>query len=90
LDFGSSEKVVDANHVFPILVIPDQVVKDFPEDEGEMVCEEVGYVSKELATCDDSLGLSGICMEGSTHAEARRNVSRTSFAVLPLKDMDSC
>ena len=34
-DFGSSEKVVDANHVFPILVIPDRVVKDFPEDEGK-------------------------------------------------------
>jgi len=51
---------------FFILVILDQVAdicKGFARRCREMVCEEMGYISRELATCNNSLGLSAICKQ---------------------------
>ena len=48
--------------------------QDLPEDVGKWWVRKWVIFSKELATCDDSLGLSAIWMKGSTHVEARRKV----------------
>jgi len=48
--------------------------QDLPEDVGKWWVRKWVIFSKELATCDDGLGLSAIWMKGSTHVEARRKV----------------
>jgi len=48
--------------------------QDSPEDVGKWWVRKWVIFSKELATCDDGLGLSAIWMKGSTHVEARRKV----------------
>ena len=48
--------------------------QDSPEDVGKWWVRKWVIFSKELATCDDSLGLSAIWMKGSMRVEAKRKV----------------
>jgi hypothetical protein len=63
-DFGISEKV-EVKHVSSSWLFRTEwqiFVKDLPEDVGKRCVRKWVIFSKELATCDDSLGLSAICV----------------------------
>jgi hypothetical protein len=77
-DFGTSETadVKQVSSSGPIRTEWQIFVKNLPEDVGKSCVRKWVIFSKEFATCDDSLGLSAICMNGLTREKLERICAR--------------